>query len=376
VTILFLVQHLGMGGALRQLALQAEQLDRRGHSVSLVGLYEHDEQWTSLWKPSTGPAHVLLRRPAVLPLLGAVRRLRRRLSEEGVDVLYAYQGNLVRFIAWLATRRSRTTLVWGLRGAGRSYSLRKGLRLALPFHLCRAVSASVPLLIANSDAARERRRATGFRCRRQLTIPNGFDTDAFRPDADGRARVRAEWGLGDEPLVGLVGRMDPVHKDHRTFLGAAAALAARRPDVRFVVVGDGPAESRSAFDRLSRELGLSSRLLHAGFRDDMPAVYNALDVLCSASRWEGLSNVIGEAMPCGVPCVVTDVGDSAVLVADGGIVVPRRDPEQLAAALETMVARPADVEPLEIRGLITSRFSLARCVDTTEAALIDARASV
>jgi hypothetical protein len=182
VRILFFVQHLASGGVMRQMATQAEHLNRRGHSVSLLGLYEVDEDWRFLWTPSSGDVCALLGRPALVPLLGATCRLRRTLRKERVDVLYAYQGNLARFIAWVATRRSRTTLVWGLRGAGRSYSLREGLKLALPFYLCRAVSASVPLLIANSDAARARRSASGFRCRRELTIPNGFDTDAFRPD--------------------------------------------------------------------------------------------------------------------------------------------------------------------------------------------------
>jgi glycosyltransferase involved in cell wall biosynthesis len=367
VRIVFFVQHLGAGGVVRQAATQAEQLERRGHSVSLVALFELDEAWKSIWQR---PARVLLPRPAATLLPGAVRRLRG----ESPDVLYAYQGNLARFIAWIATRRSATTLVWGVQGTGGGHSLRTSWKLAVPFHLCKLVSSSVPLMIANSEAAAARRKTEGFRCRRQLAIPIGIDTDAFRPDPAQRARVRAEWDISEEPLIGAVGRIDRF-KGGRTFLEAAAALARRRSDVRFVLVGGGPSKHMSELKRLSRELGLAERLHWTGFREDMPAVYNALDVLCSASEREGFPNVIGEAMACGVPCVVTDVGDSAAVVADSGIIVPPREPGQLADALETMLRKRADLQAAEIRRLITTRFSIDRWIDATEAELAAASAS-
>jgi glycosyltransferase involved in cell wall biosynthesis len=379
VNIVFFVQNFAVGGVIRQIATQAEHFEGRGHNVALVGLFELDAEWKLIWKDRPTPVHALLGPPPrhVLPaavrLTGATRRLRRMLEEEQVDVLYAYHGHVARFVAWLATRGSKTAPIWGLRGAGRSYSLRRGWKHALSFYLCKRVSRSIPLLISNSDAARVR-RAASFRCRTQLTIPNGFDTESFRPNPEARARVRSEWGVREEPLVGLVGRLDVPLKGHQDFL-EAAALVARRTDAHFVIVGDVAGRQRADLQSLVDKLGLASRLHWGGFRDDMPAVYNALDILCSASRWEGFSNVIGEAMASGLPCVVTDAGDSAKLVGSGGIVVPWGSPESLADALEATVKRLPEVDPLEIRRLITTRFTVERCVDATVAALEEARAS-
>jgi glycosyltransferase involved in cell wall biosynthesis len=378
VRVVFFIQHLGVGGVVRQLSLTSDGLGARGHDTALVALYTIDPGWKPLWRSDEVVA--FRGRPptsavvAAAQVLSATLRLRRLARRRNADVLYAYEGNVARLVAWLATRFSSTTVVWGVQGAGRSYGLRREWKLGLPFLLCKAVSGSVPLMIANSQAGHARRLALGFRCPKQLAIPNGFDTDSFRPDPDARARVRADWGLGDELLIGLVGRIDPV-KGHATFLAAAALLASRRDDVRFVIVGDGPAERRRELERRARELGLASRLLWAGRREDMPAVYNALDVLCSASVREGFPNVIGEAMSCGVPCVATDAGDSARLIAETGIVVPPGDPSLLAGALETMLAELPERRALDVRRRIEDRFGLEAWIDATEAALSEVRAA-
>ena len=370
--IVIFPQHLAVGGAMRQLALQGDALRQRGHEVSVIGLHRMESEWEAWWPESLGMPESLLGRPhrnrlrELFALVGAARRLRRKLRREQVDVLYAYHGNLARFLGFVATYASLTTLVWGLRGGGRTYTVRRGLSVALPFHVCRAAAHLVPLMIANSDRARERREAVGFRCRRSVTIANGFDTSSFRPDAGARARVRREWGIGDEPVVGLVGRLQPEHKRHGVFLDAAARVARKRPDVRWVIVGDGAPKDRATIERAARDVGLYESIVWAGFRGDMAAVYNALDVLCSASWREGFPNVVGEAMACGVPCVVTDVGASAEIVGESGVVVAPDDVEALAAALEAMLDKLPSVRADDVRALIVDRFSLERCAEQTE----------
>ena len=149
-------------------------------------------------------------------------------------------------------------------------------------------------------------------------IPNGIDTSRFREMPGSGARLRALWGVRDDQiLIGLVGRLDYM-KDHPTFLRAAAKLTHHNDSVRFVCVGGGPISYAAQLKDLSSELGLHDRIVWAGDQDDMPSVYSALDLLVSSSSGEGFSNVIGEAMACGVPCVVTDVGDSALIVGETG----------------------------------------------------------
>jgi len=103
-----------------------------------------------------------------------------------------------------------------------------------------------------------------------------------------------------ESLIGLVARLDPM-KDHPTFLRAAALLSQQLADLRFACVGDGPEPYKLKMHELAHELGLESVLLWAGPRDDMPAVYNALDVLTLSSLTEGFPNVVAEGMASGRP---------------------------------------------------------------------------
>jgi glycosyltransferase involved in cell wall biosynthesis len=113
--------------------------------------------------------------------------------------------------------------------------------------------------------------------------------------------------------------------------------------VRFVCIGDGKGPYKSEIHSLCRRLGLNSSIIWVGERYDMPAVYSALDIVTSTSSYgEGFPNVIGEAMACGVPCVVTDVGDSAIIVGETGIVVPLKDPQALADGWRSMLKRLND----------------------------------
>jgi glycosyltransferase involved in cell wall biosynthesis len=119
---------------------------------------------------------------------------------------------------------------------------------------------------------------------------------------------------------------------------------------------------------LAEQLGLGGSLIWNEAREDMPAVYNALDIVVSSSYSEGLSNVIGEAMACGVPCVVTNVGDSAWVVGDTGEVVPPKDPVALKNAIERLLDQKA-YGPDQIRQGIVDRLSVSNLIVNTERTL-------
>jgi len=377
--ILFFLQCLGVGGVERQVFLLADHLTRRGHHVSIAALHVLDPRWRWLESPEslrvqvffpTTPGHVL---SAASQLVRATLRLRSLLKREEVQLVYSTQGAISHFIAWLAPRGlPDTTLIWNVQGSGaKDIPYRMDWKIALLSHVCKWVSASVPLMISCGQAAYADREAKGYRCQRHMVIYNGIDVDQFRPDVEARVRVRSQWAIPENgKLIGLVGRLAP-QKGHPVFLKAAAELASEREDLRFVCVGDGPEPYRRQLLRLSQELGLTGRLIWAGSRQDMPAVYNALDVFCSSSYAEGLPNVIEEAMACGVPCVVTHVGDSANVVADMGIVVPPGDPQALAVGLRTMLQKLHKVEPHLLCERIVRHFSMETMVDATERALLE-----
>ena len=190
-------------------------------------------------------------------------------------------------------------------------------------------------VVVNSKAGRRWHEGLGYRPRRWEFVPNGFDTVEFRPDASARTGLRAELGLDSNAiLVGLVARYDRM-KGHEDFLRAAARLHEEHDKVHFVLAGRGVEAGNTALAAIASALGLDGAVHFLGERADVRRVTAALDIAVSASRFgEGFSKAIGEAMACGVPCVVTDVGDAAVLVGETGRVVPPRQPASPGPGLQ------------------------------------------
>jgi glycosyltransferase involved in cell wall biosynthesis len=206
-------------------------------------------------------------------------------------------------------------------------------------------------------------------------IANGIETDVFRPEPQQGRAFREELGVGyDAPLIGMVGRLDPM-KGHGTFLEAAALLARELADCRVVCVGGGPAAFRTELQRRAERLGIADKVILTGPRADLVAVYSALDVAAVPSGYgEGFSNVVGEAMACGTPCVVTDVGDNSAIVGSLGRVVPPNNPAALAEGIMEILAHPAGFDPDSLRSRIGREFSATELIEETEC-LLHARSS-
>lgn len=375
--ILFFIDTLGLGGVIRQLSLLAGGLQKKGHQVSVLALYPVDRDWGSMWEASQvrirtlynkRPGNVL---PEVAGLIRAVLELRRVIKKERIQVLYAFQGHTASFISWLAVCSvPGTKIVWGVQGSTPERRPGGYTRKESPaLYVNKWVSPFVPLMIPNSFKGLASRRRLGYRCKSEIVINNGIDTDKFRPDPSAREIVRREWGIpGDSPLIGIAARLSPV-KGHADFLKAASLLLRERGDARFVCIGGGNERYGNELKLLGRDFGLGDLILWAGVREDMPSVLNALDVLCSSSHSEGFPNVIGEAMACGVPCVVTDAGDSALIVADLGTVVPPGDPAALAQGLDGMLDLLPKVRRDDLRRRIEENFTLEKMIGETEKAL-------
>jgi glycosyltransferase involved in cell wall biosynthesis len=373
VRILFFLQSLNQGGSERNVSDLAHGLERRGHHVAIAAVHEIGVHWQQVLDPHSLPVSIFFHDTprnvisAASQLVGAVRRLRQLLQTERIGILYCTGGPVASVVGWLASvNLPAVRLVWNLLGLPGRPSWHQDLRSSLLRRFRILVSPTVPLLISCSEAVQARARAIGYRCQRQCVVYPGVDVQSFRPGQAGRDLFRDEWGITPEKkLIGLVGRLDPV-KGHPIFLEAARILAAKRADLVFVCVGDGPEPYRLQLRRLGAEFGLGERLIWTGSRAyaDMPNVYRALDLLCLPSHSEGFGNVIGEAMACGVPCVATRVGGVPEIVGDLGIIVPPGDPAALArGVLEALLANP---RPDELREHIVVSFSVEAMVEATE----------
>ncbi len=331
IRVAFLARSLDVGGAEVQMTALARSLPRDEFAPTVLSFY------------SGGPLEVPLREDEV-PLValekrgrwdlpGFSLRLIRSLRALAPDIVHSYLGGPNVLAAALKPALPGVRLVWGVRESDMDFSHYDWTWRAT-FELQKKLSFVPHLIIANSRSGLEYCRAQGFRDGRATVVPNGIDTQRFQPDPERGAALRQRWLAGGAgPLIGLAARIDPM-KDHGGFLQAAAKLVASWPAIRFVCIGGGRPDYEAEMQGIAESLGLTGRIVWAGHQGDMPAALNALDLnLLPSAFGEGFPNAVGEAMACGVPCVVADVGDAALVVGAAGAVVPRRDPGALAAAV-------------------------------------------
>jgi glycosyltransferase involved in cell wall biosynthesis len=132
-------------------------------------------------------------------------------------------------------------------------------------------------------------------------------------------------------------------KDHATFFKAARAAASHGSHPYFLLAGKGADPSNKGLLKLVKQYGLRERVFLLGPRRDINSILNATDILALSSRFgEGFPNILGEAMACGVPCVATNVGDSASIIGDTGRIVPPGNARALAAAMQDLLSLNAE----------------------------------
>jgi len=373
--VMLVIGSVAGGGAERQWMLLARALLDAGHQVvlgtvqsvptpELAQLVDRGLRWRVisglLFRDGAG-------RPSrrALGLVSVIARLRWLISQEQPDVVYSAL-TITNGASWCATRLGYgDRLVWGIRGAVEPYPrFERAIEGVIG-----AMAKSVPLAIANAPQSVEMHRARGIHPRAWATVPNGFDTDGFRPDTAARAAARASWGAGDRPVVGCVARLTPV-KEHPLLLRAFARVLESVPDALLVLAGGGAPAVEAALQKLAVDLGIAASVRFLGSVDDAAAVYAGLDVHVLASSTEGFPNAIGEAMATGVPCVGTNVGAVAYLMGDTGIVVPSGDESALAAGIARLLADPTERARLgsAARRRIESEFGRATAAARTLAA--------
>jgi glycosyltransferase involved in cell wall biosynthesis len=331
VRVLHIITGLGSGGAEMMLYKLLGAMDRERFDSLVISLTDEGSMGARIRSLGV-PVHALgmkrgMPNPwAWLRLVGMIRREKVQLVQ-----CWMYHADL---LGGLAARAAGVPVIWSLRQSNLAPELNRRTTLMI-VKACARLSTLIPrYIVCGSNAARRAHVDVGYADTGMVTIPNGFDMELFSPSNESRSAMRAALGLetADAPLIGLAARFDP-QKDHANFIAAAGMLHQRMPEARFVMCGDGVTWDNSFLAERIAQAAVGDRCYLLGRRDDVPTLLAALDVACSSSRGEGFANVIGEAMACGVPCVVTDVGDSAAIVGDTGRVVPPGDPAALANGL-------------------------------------------
>ena len=370
--VLHVITGLGQGGSEGVLfrLIAASPPDIEHVVVSLMG----EAHFGPLLRQRGVTVFALEEPPGQLSLRG-VLALHRLVAEIQPDVVqtWMYHADLVGGLVarWAGIR----AVIWGIRNASldphkTSFSARAVARA------CALLSRILPsrIVCCSKEAANAHQRI-GYQARKFSVIPNGYDLSRFAPDAEARSRLRQEWVIEQqEILLGMVARWDPL-KDHATLLEALAMLMQQGAAFKCVLVGTGMTTANAHLNESLSRLGVRNTVLLAGPRDDIPAVMNAIDLHVLSSAGEAFPNVVAEAMACGTPCVVTDVGDAALIVGERGWVVPSRNPGALALgiteALEAMAATGPTALGEQCRARIKDNFSLDTMVHAYQSLWID-----
>jgi len=360
--VAFLVRRLDRGGAERQLIELARGLDKARFEVTIITFYGGGG-FVSEITPESGVDLLCLEKSGPWDTLGFLSRLIRAVRRLRPHIVHGYM-SAANELSVIAARACGARVVWGLRASSLTAipaSLsERGLLIAGAF-----LSPQADRIIANSEVGRSFHVSKGYCDERITVIPNGVDTLRFSILLEERKAVRHEWSVADnEILIGRVARLDPL-KDYPSFLRAAGRVGRVQANSRFVCIGDDT--DCAQLREIAAAEGIAQRMIWAGGRADMPSVYNALDICVSSSLSEGFPNAVAEPMACGTPCVATDVGDSALLVGDGGVIVPARDPDAIAAGILRLVADRGRYPREQVRRRITDNFSGERMIARMEA---------
>ena len=303
------------------------------------------------------------------PTFGGFIKLLRILKQESVDILqtWLYHADL---LGLFAGRISGTKKIeWNIRCSNMDLNNYRSLT-KITLRLNSLLSPFVSAIVANSSQGINFHNKMGYNTSRMFLIPNGFNINVFCPDNSARVWLLNQLNLAENSIViGLIARYDPM-KDHDNFIKAASMVSSTYNNSHFVMAGKGIDINNKKLVSLIASNRLNKRVHLLGLRDDIHKVIAAFDIATSSSSYgEGFSNTIGEAMACGVPCVVTDVGDSASIVADTGIVVKPNSPVKFAKAIIEMIAMPEFKRKdlgLKGRARIKNFFSIDKIINQYE----------
>lgn len=331
--IMHVITGINTGGAEMMLYKLLSHLDRARFEAEVVSLTGLSMSPLARKIEALGiPVRILGMRRGV-PAPWGVYKLARWLRQASPHLVqtWMYHADLIGGLA--AKLAGGIPVVWNIR-----YSALDITDLKRTTHwtmkACARASRWLPArIVCCAESARQVHTVLGYATEKMVVIPNGFDLAVFKPDSAARFSVRYELGIPQgTPLIGLVASFR-TRKDHRTFIQAAARLHADLPDVHFLLCGEWITWDNPELNAWITKADLGEYCHLLGQREDIPRLMAALDLATLTSAdGEGFSNVIGEAMACGVPCVITDIGDAALIVGDTGKLVLPRDPLALAQA--------------------------------------------
>lgn len=366
--LVFIITDLDMGGAEIMLYNLLSKINQQQFSPVVVSLIDSGV-WGNHIEALGIPVHTIDMQQGK-PTPGALLRLIQTVNQLKPDIIqgWMYHGNIAAQLSSIFST-SKIPVFWSIHHSPTSLSSEKITTRAI-IQIGANISKFNRKVVFVSQNSQKLHENLGYNSNNSCVIPNGFDTDFFQPSVVAKKELRSELGLRQSSLlIGLIGRFHPM-KDHNNFFQAAALIVNDYPNVHFVLAGTDVDFNNVNLTKLIAKLNLANRVHLLGERRDMNRIIPALDILSLSSAFgEAFPLVVGEAMSCCVPCVVTDVGDSALIVADMGRIVSPKNSLLLANAWKDLISigsEGREVLGKAARERIIKYFSLESVVDKYE----------
>jgi len=365
VKVLHIINTLAMGGAQSVLAQLLESWADSGDQQMVISL-RNREQLSGRIEAMNIPVEHINLQPEKFHLSRFIRLVGIiKTYKPDIVQTWLYHADLIGGVA--AQLACRAPIVWGVHHTTTDRSSVKPTTWAV-VHILSRLSKFLPShIVCCSHSARQTHLDFGYPGHKMTMIANGVNTDHFRPDPSARNLIRDELGLSiHTKLIGMFARYHP-QKDHDTLISAAGILLRRNPDIHFILAGDNiDSSNRELQDKIFRE-DIQDNIHFLGVRQDMPNLNAGMDVVTlSSSFGEALPMSLCEAMASGTPCVATNVGDTAALIGDAGLVVEPKNPQALADAWQKILELQTveyDVLACQARQRILGFYNLADMVN-------------
>ncbi|MDD5679706.1 MAG: glycosyltransferase family 4 protein [Candidatus Omnitrophica bacterium] len=369
LNILYIHEMSGLGGAENSLLNLVEHMDKDKFKVFFV-LPENGIFADKLRKLGIDVQFVKM--PRFRFLIGADKAIRRLIGisrEKDINLIHS-QSIRTNMYGAIVAKLQKIPVIWHARSLVEKEML----------DLDRLFSFLPDRIICNSKAVARRFEKNNRLIPKARIIYNGVDLGKFNSGIDSR-RVKEEFGLrGDTAVIGIASRFSK-NKGHEYFFEEARTLKKifKGRDIKFLVIGGAvfkeDAYREQYLRKVANKLGLKDSVIFCGFREDMPELFNALDIFVLTSRAEACGRVLLEAMASGRPVVATNSGGTPELVPDGkaGVLIAPSKPHALSAAIIELLKDAGKRQEMGVaaRNWVEQNFSIERNVKETERAYFE-----
>lgn len=354
--ILHIITGLGSGGAENMLYKLLKYSDKERYYHEVLSLMDEGVYGKKIEELGIRVHYLKLNKTNAIVALFKGKKIS---AEFDIIDTWLYHADLFGFI--LSKINSNKKLIWNIRQSNLDSNANKSRTMKI-IKLNSKLARYVNTVTYNSNKALESHMDFGYKDKESVVIPNGFELENFKFSQEDRINIREKLGLKDNQWgIITVGRWD-IQKDYYTLLKAVNHLKEHILNFKLIMVGNNLDYENKQLVKLIESYNLEDDIILLGRRNNIPALLSSADIYISSSLGESFSNSIGEAMACELTCVVTDVGDSRLIVGETGIAVNAQDYLSMSEELSNYIKKNNMVRNKSARGRIINNYDINKIV--------------